>query len=1050
MARQENSPERGGGKPSGALLLAWLTAVLGVPSAVVAVRWQVMEAHPVLGAGLLLVAMVLAGAGWLVRELWSRNYRDEVLDWISAGLDRRMVRFGRRYRAHLLAELRYIDLRGLAGRFYTPELSEVYVDVAVQPRDPSRISSSDLTADGLADLPGAGQRRLLADLLGRPQPRALAVIGAPGSGKTTLLRHTARELCLRSRGQSPRIPVLLYLRDHAETIVTDPKVALPALVGTVLDRYGLAEPTGWLDGRLRAGDCVVLLDGLDEVARQQDRLAVSEWVGTQVLRYPGNDFVVTSRPLGYQSTPVEAAIALQVQPFTDEEVSRFVHAWYLAMERHSTGALGPDISRRADAEADDLLARLRESPALRELTVNPLLLTMIATVHRHHGALPGSRAELYEQMGQVLLWRRQAAKKLAVEPRGPQKERIMRLLAFEMMRRQVRDLSTAEAVAIVRPALRRAVKDQAVTAGEFLDDAASSGLFIERENGVRAFAHLTFQEYLAAAHIKDKNLQASLADAVGDVWWRETTLLYAAGADAGPIVQACMAADTVPALALAFDCAEEAGELAEDLRNQLEDIRATGLSRDAHPQRRRLMIGVTIARQLRRIIYCDSGARVCGQPVTTSIYQYFLEDMAARGQHRLPDARPGTDDGIAAGMRGSDAAAFAVWVNNITGGQPGYRLPALAEVQDPATRDAFNGQLNPLIYSIWLAPSEPGKRPQLLLPPGTASPQTITGTQVQQQSVADFNSAHLAWSVLPLLTRLNSADDTLREPFPMGILDLALALARDLDHALDRDHTPDLDLASTIELALALALVLVLALDRVFYHDLDRDRLLNGSRDRDLDRAIDLDRASSLVHILARDLALNPDCGLALDRDLALVRTVVRTLDRGMGLGHTSRTYLGHALSVTLATMFSDTPASLVSASLFGETLASGLCDASGIGSGEYVVPPDLLAESLNSAISGARTRLAGSGLPSASWADLVTVNLEELAQGILTRKQSVTAPVASACRTMALCLAAEADHLSASDLGDAFRQVAAGITWLERRHNGDDPPIEVIVLALN
>ena len=258
-----------------------------------------------------------------------------------------MARFGRRYRAHLLAELRYIDLRELAGRFYTPELSEVYVDVAVQPRDSSRISSSDLTADCLADLPEAGQRRLLADLLGRPQPRALAVIGAPGSGKTTLLRHTARALCLRSPGQSRRIPVLLYLRDHAETIVTDPKVTLPALVGTALDRYGLTEPAGWLDGRLRAGDCVVLLDGLDEVARQQDRLAVSEWVGTQVLRYPGNDFVVTSRPLGYQSTPVEAAITLQVQPFTDEEVSRFVHAWYLAMERHSTGALGPDISRRA-------------------------------------------------------------------------------------------------------------------------------------------------------------------------------------------------------------------------------------------------------------------------------------------------------------------------------------------------------------------------------------------------------------------------------------------------------------------------------------------------------------------------------------------------------------------------------------------------------------------------------------------------------------------------------------------------------------------------------
>jgi hypothetical protein len=445
----------------------------------------------------------------------------------------------------------------------------------------------------------------------------------------------------------------------------------------------------------------------------------------------GVDADGNSRPLGYQSAPVDAAITVQTQPFTPQQVSRFLHAWYLAVERHSTGAASPDITRRARDEAEDLLARLRESPALHDLTVNPLLLTLIATVHRHHGALPGSRAELYAQICQVLLWRRQAAKKLAVEPRGQQKERIMRLLAFEMMRRQVRDLATAEAAAIVRPALRRTAKDQPVTATEFLDEAASNGLFIERENGVRAFAHLTFQEYLAAAHIREKNLQDLLAGKVGDTWWRETTLLYAAGADAGPIVQACLAADTVPALALAFDCAEEAGELAEDLRDQLESIRAAGLSRDADPQRRRLMTGITITRQLRRVIYGDSGVRVCAQPVPASIYQYFLEDMAARGQHCPPDApaqtRPGTGDHPAAGMRGSDATEFAGWVNDITGGQPGYRLPARAEIQDPAIREALTSQLDPAAYGIWLAPGQPGQPPSSARPAAWPGPGPSTG-----------------------------------------------------------------------------------------------------------------------------------------------------------------------------------------------------------------------------------------------------------------------------------------------------------------------------------
>ena len=55
------------------------------------------------------------------------------------GLDRGAARFGKRYREYLLTDLRFIDLKGLAGRFYTPELDEVYVDVALQPRDADKV-----------------------------------------------------------------------------------------------------------------------------------------------------------------------------------------------------------------------------------------------------------------------------------------------------------------------------------------------------------------------------------------------------------------------------------------------------------------------------------------------------------------------------------------------------------------------------------------------------------------------------------------------------------------------------------------------------------------------------------------------------------------------------------------------------------------------------------------------------------------------------------------------------------------------------------------------
>ena len=52
--------------------------------------------------------------------------------------------------------------------------------------------------------------------------------------------------------------------------------------------------------------------------------------------------------------------------------------------------------------------------------------------------------------------------------------------------RNVRDLTTDEVTAILRPILRRVSKN--LTAADFLADAASNGLFIERANGGHAFA----------------------------------------------------------------------------------------------------------------------------------------------------------------------------------------------------------------------------------------------------------------------------------------------------------------------------------------------------------------------------------------------------------------------------------------------------------------------------------------------------------------------------------------------------------------------------------
>jgi hypothetical protein len=1108
---QKHGPEKG----SRGLILAYLAAAFGLPSTWAALNWPPVAGQPILGAVVLAATAVLIGLVGLFHQVWRKKYNDRFIDWIGAVIDRRITRFERRYRRHLMSSLRFVDLKGQTDRFFDPDLSDVYVDVALRPSESGKMSSSDLAAADLSDLPATGERRLIADFLGKPRPRVLAVIGAPGSGKTTLLRYTAREMCVpRRHGKGRDVPILLYLRDHVAMIVAEPEVALPALVACALKPYDLPDGAGWLEQRLRAGRCVVMLDGLDEVATQEDRQAISEWVSVQRTRYPGNDFVVTSRPLGYSSAPVDGAITVQTQPFTPEQVHRFVHRWYLAEWRLGTDADDPDITRPAAAEADELLARLRAAPALRGLTINPLLLTMIATVHRHRGTLPGSRAELYDRICEVLLWRRQEAKNLPKEQHGEltgtQKKRLMRVLAFEMMRRKVRDLSSDEAVTILRPRLRNMIKD--LTVEELLADVASNGLFIERENGVRAFAHQTFQEYLAAEHVQDRHQQEVLLKAVSDAWWRETTLLYIARTDAGPVVEACLAAGTLPALTLAFDCELEAGELAQDLRDQLASFRGDEFTADAYPQHRLLMRGVTVARHLRDVIETGAGARICGQPASWSIYRLFLEDMAERGQHRPLDvpAAAGTDSGdhVVTGMRGSDAAMFVEWINELTGGPSAYQLPTWEEIHDHGIRDTLIRQLGSTAYSVWVAPERPEDPPRLCPLGDDSRARTVSEATIRELLEADFAAVPLTLGVLPLLIHASVAARILRDRAPAGVsCDLSISLGSTVDFlrylgdTLDpgpsRDRTRafgvavaesvqsdlhnarslirDLDYAprsvrSGREVSVDMDHVVARYLARVVARDLHlvRDFVLLGDDQRRSELAVtrNLELARDLGLARDLDLAQSPVFGFARNpvrfpaRDFSFRRSTdkldfVLDLELNLNLAHAAVPFLGQALSQMLdAETFSipaddyDSvrgPAELARTS---GALARRFAEAAAIGGIDYALSADALADTAYSAIAELKARLAGDN-HGGKWALRVADRFERHAADVFSREQQLKAPAVPALRLMALCLAAEADALNLQSIGDRFRRIAGAITWLERRHSGADPATETIVLAL-
>ncbi|WP_217176918.1 NACHT domain-containing NTPase [Streptomyces sp. AC495_CC817] len=790
------------------------------------------------------------------------------------------------YLRQLRANVRDMETVGISTQSeFVFRMRQVYVDVSVVPK----VFREAAQEPYLGSVAGE-ERRSLESVLrkagGNGGSRVLAVIGGPGSGKTTLARNTALRLCgHRWRPWRRRLPVLLYLRRHAEDLLADepPTLGEAAVKAAWLDGKVSAR---WLDRRLDSGGCVVLLDGLDEVVDPAARGRVVDWVDRQIQRHPHNVYVVTSRPYGYRSNPLRRAEVLQVRRFTWEQIDEFLRQWSYATESRARGRTGREVRSAADHNAADLLARLQEQGALYDLAANPLLLTMTANVHRYRGELPGTRAELYAEMCDVLLHRRVEARGLSdgTGLTGPHKQHVAQHLALAMMKAEVKDWPVRDATRAISRAVRQV--PGGVSPRVFLEVACNSGLLVEREHDVYGFAHLTLQEYLAAAQLGTPRADTSvLIENVEAPWWRETILLWSAANDATDIINACLDRGTVPALALAFDCADQARTVEPETRDRLEELLdppAPDAPLDA--ARQHLLAGVQATRSLRDTVRLHEGTALCARPVPHSLYGLFVHEERAAGLHH-PDGFDTIEDdgGAAVGMRVGDAERFVDWLNAVTGDAV-YRLPTLDELSDSAAASlpCLDG------HTVW---AYDGAHTVLRQPPGVPWPCATTPERLPDIPTADRQSLtpYLRLLAAPVSERVRV------EPW-------ASVLGTALNRAREATSTSEL---AALELPLVLALSASLACAHVHARTLDNTygpdstaeferlvaRAVHFARDVDVMRATDVVRdldtalASTLGEALhtARRLREEVARDLAADRD---PRVYVRQPDYTVYLTH--------------------------------------------------------------------------------------------------------------------------------------------------------------------
>ena len=444
-------------------------------------------------------------------------------------------------------------------------------------------------------------------------PRLL-IRGHPGSGKTTLMRHIA-VICARERlgliRRSPQqrvralygwpaCPFPLYIPLRVLDLSSRDQDLLHAYgqkQHLLLNHDLAACDARFFTERLSRGGCLVLLDAFDELRDVETRHLVGRLIAALPPgpRRRPNRFVVTSRIVGYEGQlNSEGYVRRRVEDLDDAQAARFIQARYAAIAASEQRAHAQALNWKPERQAENLIRRLPNNPGLRRLSRNPLLLSLTVALHYDHRGrglqLPEERYRLYEEALRLMVrdWERRKDADVNLEPTDDRSDltlderlRLLRELAW-MLFEQSADRADARAHAVVRGSHARAKLAEVLAllpgfapektgaarsvhasseAERWMQNISQRGGVLQELGNVPGsndvevqFAHLTFQEYLAARAAASEDGERRLGRILA-CWeqtaWREVLLLYAASHDATPVIQHLLAQNSVTSTLLA-------------------------------------------------------------------------------------------------------------------------------------------------------------------------------------------------------------------------------------------------------------------------------------------------------------------------------------------------------------------------------------------------------------------------------------------------------------------------------------------------------------------
>ncbi|MGW2783141.1 NACHT domain-containing protein [Streptomyces populi] len=436
--------------------------------------------------------------------------------------------FEQRYLAHVGTRHGHLTIYGI-DLVDSPErwpLDAAYLSLqALRPGDDER-------AAGPGGVPAAAAGAPIPAEQALSEQDLVLLRGVAGSGKTTLVQWLAVTAARGERGD--RIPFVLPLR----TLVRRPD-GLPApdaFLSAVRVPFHATQPDGWADRVLRHGRGLLLIDGLDEIPGR-DREHTRRWLRELLDAYPGNQWLVTSRPSAVREDWLasDGFTELVLSPMTGDDVTAFIRRW------HAAARLDASDTDRLDGYERSLLDAVRTKQDLGRLATNPLMCGLICALHRdRRGYLPHGRQELYDAALSMLLSRRDEERDMFAGASGHDGVRLTELPQIQLLQRLAYWLVRNNRVEVDRERAERIVADvlPSLPAAARQGDASQilrhlvvrSGLLREPTPGTVEFVHRTFQDYLGAkAAVEDGDFGLLVRNA-GESQWADVIRMAVAHA----------------------------------------------------------------------------------------------------------------------------------------------------------------------------------------------------------------------------------------------------------------------------------------------------------------------------------------------------------------------------------------------------------------------------------------------------------------------------------------------------------------------------------------